>query len=58
MKTKVDFFEIRDKVPNLDSKVLIFTGPIDHYFADAGMEKLEYRSIDFVVERYKNMNYY
>jgi UDP-galactopyranose mutase len=58
VKTSVDFFEVRKAVPNLDSKLLIFTGPIDHYFADAGMEKLEYRSIDFVVERHQNMNYF
>jgi len=42
----------------LEGKILIFTGPIDHFFSDRGFEKLEYRSIDFVVERYKNMNYY
>jgi len=58
-KVSVDFFEFREQHKEyLADKVLIFTGPIDHYFADKGMERLEYRSIDFVVERYKNMNYY
>jgi len=27
-----------------------YTGPIDHYFSDIGLEKLEYRSIDFKYE--------
>jgi len=36
---------------------LIYTGPIDSYFPDT-YEKLEYRSINFVIERFKNMNYY
>lgn len=35
---------------------VIFTGPIDSYFN--GLEKLEYRSIDFNIEVLKNMNYY
>ena len=26
---------------------LIFTGPIDHYFADSGLPKLTYRSLRF-----------
>jgi UDP-galactopyranose mutase len=37
---------------------IIFTGPIDEYFKDAGLEKLEYRSLIFDIKRYKNMNYY
>jgi len=48
----MDFFDVKKVVADLDSKILIFTGPIDHYFADKGMERLEYRSIDFVVERH------
>jgi UDP-galactopyranose mutase len=49
-----DFFKIRDQIPN--NKIIIYTGPIDSYFTN--YEKLEYRSINFVIERYKNMNYY
>jgi UDP-galactopyranose mutase len=37
---------------------IIFTGPVDEYFKDAGLEKLEYRSLIFDIKRYKNMNYY
>lgn len=37
---------------------IIFTGPIDEYFKDSGLEKLEYRSINFTQKYIKNMNYY
>ena len=37
---------------------VIFTGPIDEYFKDKGLEKLEYRSIDFGEYIYKDMNFF
>jgi UDP-galactopyranose mutase len=39
---------------------IIYTGQIDAYFSNKmeGLEKLEYRSIDFQIEYIKNMNYY
>ena len=37
---------------------VIFTGPIDEYFKDCGLEKLEYRSIDFGEYIYKDMNFF
>jgi len=37
---------------------IIFTGPIDEYFGDANLDKLEYRSLNFEIKRFKNMNYY
>jgi UDP-galactopyranose mutase len=66
----VDFLGIinndnESNILNLNKKIIIYTGPIDSYFSDSRqsgsenvLEKLEYRSIDFVVERYKNMNFY
>lgn len=52
-----DYFEfIKNK--NLDDKIIIFTGPIDHYFSNKGLEKLEYRSIDFNIEHKLNCNYF
>jgi UDP-galactopyranose mutase len=51
-----DFFNIRDSIPN--NKTIIYTGPIDHYYSKLGYEQLEYRSINFVWEKYFNMNYY
>jgi UDP-galactopyranose mutase len=36
--------------------MVIYTGPIDAYFTE--LDKLEYRSISFDIQRIKNMNYY
>ena len=51
-----------DKFKNINDiskfEGIIFTGPIDDYFKDRGLEKLEYRSLIFDIQRYKNMNYY
>jgi UDP-galactopyranose mutase len=44
VQLNVDFFEIRDK---LDCGDIIFTGPIDAYYATLGYPKLEYRSLRF-----------
>jgi len=49
-----DFFTAKELV--FDS--LIFTGRIDNYFKKDNLGELEYRSIKFVEERYKNMNFY
>lgn len=55
IKTSCDYHEIKQK---LNYNTLIFTGNIDEYFENAGLEKLEYRSIEFIEEQYKYMNYY
>ena len=52
----IDFEKIKDNIS--EKKIVIYTGPIDFYFNDKNMEKLEYRSINFIIERYKNTNYY
>ena len=41
-----------------DHKLLVFTGPIDAFFASQGMPKLEYRSIIFEVRKlaFKGLN--
>jgi len=33
---------------------MVYTGPIDRYFAQSGMEKLKYRSIIVTEERHMN----
>lgn len=53
----VDFFEFR-KEYDLSNTSVVFTGPIDAYFRDRGLESLEYRSIDFHIERHMNTNFY
>jgi UDP-galactopyranose mutase len=37
---------------------IVFTGPIDTFFADVGLPKLEYRSIDFEWTRIPNCGFY
>ena len=56
-RLETDYLKFK-KDYDLSNTKIIFTGPVDLYFADAGLPKLEYRSIDFHWERYKNMNYY
>ena len=43
VRLNVDYFQVKDKLPK--HKLLVFTGPIDAYFASQGLPKLEYRSI-------------
>ena len=38
--------------------VIIYTGPIDSYFAGIGLPRLEYRSINFYQEIIRNCEYY
>lgn len=52
---RTDFFSIRDQ---LQYGLLLFTGPIDMYFKDQGLEPLEYRSIDFQMEKRKDVDYF
>ena len=56
VKLNVDFFDIKDQITN--DHIVIYTGPIDAYFADKGLPKLEYRSIDFHIERKMNTESY
>ena len=56
VKLNMDFFDIKDKITK--NQLVIYTGPIDAYFADKGLPKLEYRSIDFHIERKMNTDYY
>ena len=56
-KLETDFFKFKEEY-NLNNIPIIYTGPIDSYFSEIGLEKLEYRSIDFHIKRYKNMNFF
>ena len=48
VRLNVDYFKVKDRLPK--HKMLIFTGPIDAFYADQGWQKLEYRSIFFEVK--------
>ncbi|GAB5353850.1 hypothetical protein AAMO2058_000069300 [Amorphochlora amoebiformis] len=52
----VDFFKLRKDIPK--DATIIYTGPVDYYFADQGYEPLEYRSINFHIERLMNYGFY
>ena len=56
VKLNCDFFDIKDQITK--EHIVIYTGPIDAYFADKGLPKLEYRSIDFHIERKMNTEFY
>lgn len=43
----VDFFEARKAGTLPKHKFIVYTGPIDSYFAQMGMPRLEYRSLHF-----------
>jgi UDP-galactopyranose mutase len=50
-----DFFQVR---PTLNCGKLYYTGPVDRYFADTGLKKLEYRSLDFERRVIKNVKHF
>lgn len=50
IRLNVDFFKAREKKELPEYGMLVYTGPIDSYFVQQGMPKLEYRSIRFEEE--------
>lgn len=50
LRLGVDFFKARDAGELPEYGMLVYTGPIDAYFSQQGMPKLEYRSIRFEEE--------
>ena len=56
VKLNVDFFDIKEQIT--EKQIVIYTGPIDSYFANKELPKLEYRSIDFHIEHKMNTDYY
>ena len=53
----VDYFDHKDHLDEACGKI-VYTGPIDRYFASEGFEKLEYRGIEFEIKRYYNTDGY
>ena len=51
-----NFFENRSRI-RADVPI-IYTGPIDHYFAESGLPSLQYRSLEFREENLEGMKYY
>ena len=57
IRLNTDFLDFKEKNKLDNFKAVIYTGPIDSYFGNI-YNKLEYRSIDFQIERFKNMNFF
>lgn len=53
----VDYFRVRKSLEGRCGKT-VFTGPIDRYFQDSKLGKLEYRSINFEADISKNSGYF
>ena len=51
-----DYFKLKENVSQ--EQIVIYTGPIDHYFSQSGYPELEYRSICFETKRLFNTHYY
>jgi UDP-galactopyranose mutase len=53
-----NYFDYMKENKDIKFEHIIYTGPIDMFYENKNLEKLEYRSIDFNITKYKNMNYY
>jgi UDP-galactopyranose mutase len=53
-----DFFEYKNKIDLKSIEKIFYTGPIDQYYSNLGLPKLEYRSINFVFEKINNIDYF
>ena len=53
-----DYFDFINTNTKNVFDTIIYTGPIDTFYKDKNLDKLEYRSIDFVIETHKNMNFF
>ena len=56
IQLNTDFEDLRNHISN--EQIVIYTGPIDAYFSDKNLPKLEYRSIDFEIDYKFNEEYY
>jgi UDP-galactopyranose mutase len=59
VKLNTNYFEFLKNFEDSD-KIVIYTGPIDEFFknSESNLEPLEYRSIDFIIEKYKDIPFY
>ncbi len=57
-KLNTDFNDFKKNNDLSIYESIIYTGPIDRYFEDSKLDKLEYRSIDFKINIIKNTKYF
>jgi UDP-galactopyranose mutase len=58
VRLNTDYFDFINNNDLSTFEHVIYTGPIDRYYESCGLPKLKYRSINFINEVHKNMNYY
>lgn len=58
VKLNVDFEAVRHQFQYKHKEWLIYTGPIDRYFSNHGLDKLEYRSIIFDEQHLENVGFF
>ena len=56
MILNTDYFKLKDQINNFEK--LFFTGPIDHYYSNFRKNHLEYRSLRFEPEYFRNTCFY
>jgi UDP-galactopyranose mutase len=54
VRVNVDYFAAKEANALPKHKLLVFTGPVDSFYAQQGMPKLEYRSLRFENEFVKD----
>jgi UDP-galactopyranose mutase len=57
VRVNTDYFEFTKDL-DLSGVPVIYTGPIDTFYGARGLEKLEYRSINFTIERPAGVKFY
>lgn len=57
VKLNTDYFGNNELIENNQFEMIIYTGPIDQFYSSKNLEPLEYRSIEFQIERY-NTKYF
>jgi UDP-galactopyranose mutase len=57
-KLNTDFNDFKKNNDISIYESIIYTGPIDRYFEDSNLDKLEYRSIDFKIDIIKNTKFF
>jgi len=58
VQLETDYFDFIKENDINSFEHIIYTGPIDAFYAGQNLDKLEYRSINFQIETHKNMNFY
>ncbi|VDI30852.1 Hypothetical predicted protein [Mytilus galloprovincialis] len=56
VRLSCDYFDIEPSA--ISNSTIIYSGPIDDFFTNVGYPKLEYRSVNFEIQRMKNTKFF